>query len=775
MHAHPYTKRSLVVLIASAFPVIHALPAHAQQAAPTRLGEILVSAPADRPLPANTAAVGSADIAARRAASSDTVSLLRDVPGMSLQGAGGVSSLPIIHGLADDRVRTKVDGMDLIASCPNHMNPALSYLDPGNVGTLKVYAGITPVSVGGDSIAGTIVADTPLPEFAAAGQNALIKGEIGAFYRSNSNARGANLAATYATESLHFSYSGASAQADNYKAARDFKSSTVSGVAGHALARDEVASSAYNTRNHTLGVAMKTGNPAGNHLVEAKFGFQDMPYQLYPNQRMDLTGNTQNRVNLRYLGRYDWGSLEARAYHENVDHQMDFGADKRYWYGSLSGGAVGAACAPIRYAGDPAGTCAAGMPMNTTSKTTGTSLKASIALSAQDLLRVGGEWQRYRLNDWWPASGGGMGPQAFQNINHGERDRLGLYGEWEKQYNPQWNSLIGARVEQVKSRTDAVHGYNRATPPMSNMGGMDMMNQTRDAAAFNNAQRDKTDHNWDLAAIARYTADATQDIEFGLARKVRSPNLYERYSWSTAAMMATMNNFVGDGNGYVGNTNLKPEVAHTLSATFDWHAADRSWEVRATPYYTRVSDYVDAVKTGSFLVNKFNVLAFANQSARLYGLDLSGHLPLAKTGHGELGLKGVLSYVNGKNRDTGDDLYNIMPLNAKLTLTHQLGGWNSGLELQAVKRKNAVSDVRNEIPTAGYSLAHLRSSYSWDKFRIDFGIENLFNRAYALPLGGAYMGQGRTMSMNPTDGTMAWGAAVPGMGRSIYAGVNVKF
>ena len=136
---------------------------------------------------------------------------------------------------------------------------------------------------------------------------------------------------------------------------------------------------------------------------------------------------------------------------------------------------------------------------------------------------------------------------------------------------------------------------------------------------------------------------------------------------------------------------------------------------------------------------------------------------------------GVLSYVNGKNRDTGDDLYNIMPLNAKLTLTHQLGGWNSGLELQAVKRKNAVSDVRNEIPTAGYSLAHLRSSYSWDKFRIDFGIENLFNRAYALPLGGAYMGQGRTMSMNPTDGTMAWGTAVPGMGRSLYAGVNMKF
>jgi iron complex outermembrane receptor protein len=31
--------------------------------------------------------------------------------------------------------------------------------------------------------------------------------------------------------------------------------------------------------------------------------------------------------------------------------------------------------------------------------------------------------------------------------------------------------------------------------------------------------------------------------------------------------------------------------------------------------------------------NKFSVLKFVNQSARIYGLDLSGHMPLAKN-HG---------------------------------------------------------------------------------------------------------------------------------------------
>jgi iron complex outermembrane receptor protein len=236
-------------------------------------------------------------------------------------------------------------------------------------------------------------------------------------------------------------------------------------------------------------------------------------------------------------------------------------------------------------------------------------------------------------------------------------------------------------------------------------------------------------------------------------------------------MMAIMNNFVGDGNGYVGNIDLKPEKAHTLSATFDWHAADREWEFKVTPYYTRVTDYIDAIGAATFAANKFNVLQYANQSARLYGLDLSGGMPLARNGIGAIGLKGLLNYTNGKNRDTGDGLYNIMPLNAKLTLTQELGGWDNAVELVMVDAKSTVSDTRNEIGTPGYSLVNLRGSYSWQKARVDFGVENLFDKFYSLPLGGAYTGQGTTMGIN----SIPWGIAVPGPARSIYTGINVKF
>jgi iron complex outermembrane receptor protein len=550
---------------------------------------------------------------------------------------------------------------------------------------------------------------------------------------------------------------------------------------GHTLALDEVGSTAYETTNHTLGFAFKRDN----HILEAKFGYQNMPEQLYPNQRMDLLDNVQKRINLRYLGEFDWGNLESRVYHEAVNHFMDFGADKRYWYGGTAstgsggpsgfgGSGNGVECSPI------GSVCAAGMPMYSKGKTIGAAIKADIRLKQQDLLRVGAELQRYGLNDWWTASGASMSPNTFLNINDGERDRTALFGEWEAHINSQWTSLAGVRYEYVKTNANDVAGYADTN------GSASMMNyQLRDSTAFNALDHKKTDNNWDATLLSRYAANPNTDVELGFARKVRSPNLYERYTWSSWGMAALMNNTVGDGNGYLGDVNLKSEKAHTVSATLDWHATNRDWELKATPYFTYVTDYIDAVQwtaasnlaTTPLLTNRFTTLRYTNQSARLYGLDVSGHMPLAQTSAGLFALKGLLNYTNGENRDTGDDLYNIMPLNSKLTLTHNYQAWDNALEVVMVKAKDHTSDARNEIKTAGYSLVNLRSSYNWKQARLDFGVENFFDKHYYLPLGGAYVGQGTTMTtaLVPTGSVPLWGTAVPGMGRSVNVGLTLKY
>jgi iron complex outermembrane receptor protein len=737
------------------------------------LEEITVTAARPDAQPLSALRLGESALAPLRAASSDTASLLRDVPGLNLYGAGGVSSLPTMHGLADDRLRIKVDGMDLIAACPNHMNSPLSYIDPSAVTNAKVYAGISPVSVGGDSLGGSIVMESAAAEFAKPGTGKLLKGEAGVFYRSNGDANGANLAATLASEQFSLAYTGSYAQADNYKAGSDFKTYAFTGRAGHPLGLNEVGSTAYESINQALKLAWKTDG----HLLEFKYGHQHIPYENYPNQRMDMTDNDSDQFNLAYTGKFGFGKLKARAYYEHTQHEMDFGDDKRYWYGNGapptgSGGPAavnGSPCSPI------SPTCAAGMPMYTDGKNTGLAVNAEIWLAQGDTLRVGGEYQKYRLDDWWTPSGAMMWPGTFWNVNDGERDRLALFGEWEKKIGTQWTHLLGLRHETVDMNTGNVQGYktNLAGAPMP---GTDVGNQIAESTAFNAQSHTKTDHNWDLSWLGRYTPDTTHSYEIGLAQKTRSPNLYERYTWSSWQMAAFMNNFVGDGNGYVGSLNLKPEVARTFSLTGEWHDADKEkWGVKITPYYTQVRDYIDAQRVSN-VANQFNVLRYVNQSARLYGIDLSGHTRVASgSGYGDLTLKGMLSYTRGENRDTGDDLYNIMPLNAKLALTQRYGAWRNTLEGEFVAHKKDISSVRNEMETAGYGLIHLRARYEQKRYSIDFGIENLLDRDYDLPLGGAYVGQGTTMTNPPVGNYPQWGTPVPGPGRSLYAGLNVKF
>ncbi|TLU88545.1 MAG: TonB-dependent receptor [Chlorobium sp.] len=718
--------------------------------------EIVVTAPAEK---------ASKPLAEKRAKTSDTAAMLNDTPGVSLATGGGASSLPVIDGLADDRLRIILDGMGLICSCPNHMNPPMSTINPNQVGEIKVFAGIVPVSLGGDSIGGTIVVNSPEPEFASPQQKSINKGEVGAFYRGNSHAIGGNISATHATETFSITYRGAYAQADNYKAGDDFKSFTATGRPGRDLPKNEVGSTAYETQNHALDMAWRNSDD----LYEVKLGYQHIPCQLYPNQRMDMLDNKESSLNLHYLGKKGWGKLDARFYAENVDHYMDFGQDKQYYYGS----------APV---------IASGMPMYTNGVTLGAALKADINLSSKDVMRVGTEMQWYRLDDWWPPSpselpagwtnpmtgyhSAGMAPNTFWNINNGKRDRYAIFAEWEAKWNPAWTTMLGTRVEMVKTDAGNVQGYNNDPTGMYYSGYLLAANQ------FNALDRQRTDINFDLTALARYTPDDRQTYEFGFARKTRTPNLYERYSWSRNSMALIMNNFVGDGNGYLGNPDLKPEVAYTFSAGLSWHNADKSRELKVSPYFTLVHDYIDAVQwnrttnlPGTNAPGQFGILKFMNQEARLYGVDFSGRTPLGKNALGDWSMKGLLSYVNGSNLDTGSGLYNIMPLNAKVALQQKSAGWSNTLELVAVKSKTEVSQPRQEISTPGYALVNWSGSYTYKNLRFDFGVDNILDRFYYLPLGGAYTGQGMTMS---TTGT-PYGIAVPGMGRSVYVGMKYKF
>lgn len=714
--------------------------------------------------PGGGARIDKKSLAVKRTSTSDTAQLLEDAPGVSTYGAGGISSLPAVRGLADDRIRTVVDGMDLMAACPNHMNPALSFIDPTKVASVEVFAGITPVSVGGDSIAGTIQVKSAPPKFAVPDEGIFSSANAGTFHRSNGGAVGYNFGGTVAGENLSLSYSESRSSSGNYKAASEFKKPGIWQTLGEKpIDAREVASTEYGgSVNQDYGLAMRL---TPRHIVALNISEQRLNFSGFPNQRMDMvysyqdpgdpTGyllnkskpsNTNNLINLRYTGQFEWGELETRIFRQDVKHHMDM-LQSRFQYMF--------------------------MPMDTDASTLGGEVKASIDLSDVDLLRIGGDFQNYRLDDWWPpigVAGSSMCCNDFWNIRNGKRDRKAVFAEWETKWSPEWLTLMGVRRGQVRAKTDLAQGYNAT--------------YSLDANRFNRADRDHVDQHLDASAMARFSPTRTQTYEAGIARKTRSPNLYERYSWSTNPMAALMNNFVGDGNAYIGNPDLKPEVAHTFSLTGDWHDAEKTaWGVKLTGYVTQVDDFINAVRCPRSLAavcnnlnttttNRYVLLQYANHDARLYGFDISARSELGRIdGIGNFSGDVLVSYVRGEDRTTGDDLYHIMPLNSKVAITHRLGGWTNTVEVVKVSDKDHISQVRNEATTPGYSLLNLRTSYEWKFARIDLALENALNKFYLLPLGGAYVAQGNSMTTN----AIPWGMTVPGKARSLNVALNLQF
>jgi iron complex outermembrane receptor protein len=677
----------------------------------------------------------SRDFQSMQPGTSSTADLIADAPGVSIFRAGGVSGIPALNGLADDRVKVLLNGMVVSSACANHMNPPLSYADPAQVGYVEVLTGVAPVSKGGDSLGGTVIVESHPPHFASPEQGVHTAGSLSASYRSNGDGIGTAATAHAATETVSVNYAGAWRRSGNYDDGRG----------------TEVYSTEYEAQNHSVQLAIRNGSDV--FIVQG--GLQYIPYQGFVNQRMDMVDNQAWFLSTRYVGTFGWGKLDARAFYQHTDHEMNFLSDKKY-----------NKAPPYR-----------NMPMLTEGEDMGYAIKAEIPLSQRDLLRVGNELHHQALDDWWPATMAMvsmMGPDTYLTINDGTRTRLGTFIEWERKWDHAWSTLFGVRNDVVWMDTGDVHGYNAA---VGGMGGVYAL----DAAAFNARNHERTDTNIDVTALARYEPNRNTSYEAGYAMKSRAPNLYERYAWSrvdgpmdNAQMAMSMIGWFGDGNGYVGNLDLESETAHTVSVTTGWHdGARKDWEFKVTPYYTYVEDYIGVRKIGNAIGQPgFVNLEFVNHDAELYGINFAGSVRLlASRDFGEIGLSGRGGYVHGENVDTGVSLYHMMPLHARLALTHALGGWSSAVELDLVGGKHNVDTTRNELETAGYALVNLRTSYEVDNWRFDLGVTNLFDTYFEDPLAGHYI----EPTMSGHIGGVAAKGNVPGEGRSFNAGLTVKF
>lgn len=651
--------------------------------------------------------------------------------GVDFSAAGGVSSLPILNGMMGDRVKVLVDGADITAACGNQMNPPLSYISANQLSSYQVVAGISPVSAGGDNIAGVIVVNTIAPQYGESDTLAWHSGYLSAQYRSVNNAQAVGVGARLASNTFSLNYQGSFEDADSYE----------DGNGGLVL------DTLYRVQNHALTAALRDEK----QQLAVKLTHQKIPFQGFANQYMDMTDNTSYGLVTQYKRQLDSGEFRAQINFNDVKHEMGF------------------------FSAEKTGM----MPMNTDAQDISYQLNWRLDFDADTVLLLGQEYYGYRIDDWWPAIAGSMmmGPNDYVNINDGERDRYTGFAELQKQLNNKWWVSAGTRIEYVQTNAGEVQPYSDMADDMNmgDMSGMHMANPNLAAAKeFNAMDRARSDTLVDASLLLRYQITNEDELQFGLARKNRAPNLYERYSWGVSTMSTSMIGWFGDGNGYIGNPDLDPETAHTLSSSYIKSAKDGTWQLTANAWYTQVTDYIDVTVVGStnrtdMALTERNTLQFTNLDSTLYGAKIEGIIRVVDSkSAGTLDLTAALTSTHGERDESAEPLYQIMPLHSKIALEQQLGKWQNSLSWQWVDSKTRVDPRRLENLTGNYSLVNLATKATWDKLTVRLAITNLLDKYYQQPLGGVSIADFKT-DMSQGFNQLA------GQGRSVNAGISYAF
>lgn len=344
------------------------------------------------------------------------------------------------------------------------------------------------------------------------------------------------------------------------------------------------------------------------------------------------------------------------------------------------------------------------------------------------------------------------------------------FADWQRSLSARTSLRAGVRLIRTGADADPVNAFPAtladADPDVWPMGTPPRAIATlRDR--FNDADRDRTHTELDWSLALEHRLDTHLTLTGTLARRSRAASFQERFLW--LPMEATGG--LADGNTYVGDPGLEPEVSRIAGLALHWRTP--RLEASLEGYWREIDGALLGVPATDPLVIGVSggtgdptPLVFAATDARIRGVEASLGWQLADHWRLDAGL----AWQRGERTGGEDDpLWRVAPPNASLTL-----GWNAGfghwrLTQELVARGDRLSRIQLDDPanpvnafteTAGYGLTHLRSDWVLARgLRLTAGVDNLFDREHVAPLAGFNRAQGNVVPV---------GQRLPGPGRNLY-------
>ena len=630
----------------------------------------------------------------------DTASVLKDVPGASVNANGPITGIAQYRGMFGDRISVVIDDMGVVSGCPNAMTPPLSDVSPMITGELSVTRGIPSVSLASESIGGHIATELARGDFTPEGSG--LSGFVGSRFSGNGNVSTSAGRLTFASPVHKVSLI---AEVDD----GDDVDTPVGTIRPSQLHRERAdLSYAYSGDRASLMVFLgrldteETGTPAlpmDIRFVETELAGMQAAFE----------------VNDRF-------SVTARAAWNDVEHLMDnFGIRQAPMpmrqRQSFTTGSGGEARVAASVEGDD-GTIDFG-------------LNASVADHGATITNPNNAMFR------------------IDNFVDVKRDVTSAFVEW-KLPRERANFELGLSAKRVAA--DA--GEVGASGMMGDMG----TNVAALADNFNAADRSLDWTTFDVVVKYRRSVSPGTEWRIEVGSKTRAPSYQELYLWLPLQATAGL----ADGRSYIGSLGLDEERSNEITVGFgkDLGRLTLSPDI----FYRRVDGYIQGIPSSNMIANMVSqmmsgrpALEFANVDAEIWGADLAWKLALNDLWY----LDGIASYVRGTRRDVDDNLYRLAPPNASVGLTRATDALSAMVEVVGYAKQDKVSSYNGEQETPGYGLVN--AALVWnpsEALRLEARVDNLLDKAYQdhvaginrangsdIPVGERLYGVQRTVSV----------------------------
>lgn len=638
----------------------------------------------------------------------DAADWLKSAAGAATNKNGVITGIAQYRGLFGDRIGVYIDNQTMVGAGPNAMDSPMSYAVPTNVESIKVYRGIAPVSVGINSYGGAIKIQHNQAQFANNSETE-ITGNLSVGYQSQGDGYFVSPMVNVANDKYAFFAFVNKQYADDQKSGNGTLISPTS----------------YNRIQSGLDLAYTSGD-AETHFNYKRTNTNPSGTPALP---MDIDYIDTEQFNLNGHAKLNELAMVWHIGYSDATHGMD-----NYSLRSNMN------------------------PMMTRYNTAAaTSLSANLAISTE--LKFGElTYGIDLLKSTHSAVITSPDNMMFKvvNFNDVEDDVVSAFSELKSELDS-GQLTLGARIKQHSSDAgDVSHHMAMMSPAI----GMLQDN-------FAEANNKQSDTLFDIALSYTQAINETINLLYAAGIKQKAPSYQERYLW--IPMQATGG--LADGHTYIGNPELSNETAYQINLGLEYK--NETMLLSPQVYYQKIDDYIQALPSTNMQANMVasmmggtRPMQFSNLDATLYGLDLIGHWQVTDA----LYLDAILSMVRGERDDVDEDLYRISADSIRIGLNYQLDNWLLQLSEHVVANQDRVSLINNEIASIGYATTDISARYSANKWSLQFGISNLFDRNYSSHLSGRY----RPMVMSMGD-DLKTGDKIPAQGRNLYLSTSLSF